>query len=188
MCKWLNRSGAIFAVAAFLVSGSHGWAAPADETLIGCLERADNGFSLNADGKHLTITGDLDFAAHAGHTVKLTGEESGEAFRATALEHVSPQCETSQRPSGAAASGNHPNASDQGTSEADRETTAKIRQAIVDDDSLSTRAHNVTIITRDGKVTLRGEVRSTEEKAAVAAKASSIHGAAVDNQLTVRPD
>ena len=40
----------------------------------------------------------------------------------------------------------------------------------------------------DGRVTLRGPVRSSEEKAAVAAKAEAALGAAVDNQLTVEPE
>ena len=80
-----------------------------------------------------------------------------------------------------------PTAQDQGNKKADREMTAKIRKAVVEDDSLSVSAHNVKIITRDGKVTLRGRVRSNEEKAAVAAIAQSVAGDAVDNQLTVKP-
>jgi osmotically-inducible protein OsmY len=126
--------------------------------MTGCLEKASGGFALNAAGKRLTVTGDVDFARHAGHTVKLTGEESGNSFRATALDHVSPACDSSTNASTAAA--NRPTASDQGNSEADVEMTAKIRRAIVEDDNLSILAHNVTIITRDGKVTLRGDVGS----------------------------
>ena len=58
----------------------------------------------------------------------------------------------------------------------DREITRKIRRALVADDSLSTYAHNVKIITRDGAVTLRGPVRSAEEKKLVEAKAAEIAG------------
>ena len=58
---------------------------------------------------------------------------------------------------------------------ADRAITQKIRKAIVDDSSLSTYAHNIKIITQDGKVTLRGPVRSEDEKSNVEAKAAS-HG------------
>jgi len=58
----------------------------------------------------------------------------------------------------------------------DREITRKIRRALVADDSLSTYAHNVKIITRDGLVTLRGPVRSAEEKKLVEAKAAEIAG------------
>src|SRR5579862_1471732 len=41
---------------------------------------------------------------------------------------------------------------------ADRETTKKIRSALVGDKSLSTYAHNVKIITTDRMVTLKGPV------------------------------
>lgn len=75
---------------------------------------------------------------------------------------------------------------DQGGSAADREITAKIRQAIVKDDELSIQAQNVKIITIDGAVTLRGPVKSASEKAAIAAKAQQIAGAKrVDNQLEI---
>jgi hyperosmotically inducible protein len=75
---------------------------------------------------------------------------------------------------------------DQGGSAADRDVTAKIRKAIVDDDNLSTNAQNVKIITRDGAVTLRGPVKSAEEKVAVAAKAQQVAGVKrVDNQLEI---
>src|SRR5438874_146336 len=60
---------------------------------------------------------------------------------------------------------------DQGGSGADRDVTAAIRRAIVDDDSLSTNAHNVKIVTIDGVVTLRGPVNTAAEKAALVAKA-----------------
>ena len=77
-------------------------------------------------------------------------------------------------------------ATDQGGSAPDRELTAKIRKAIVDDDALSTNAQNVKIITRDGAVTLRGPVKSPEEKAAVASKAQQVAGVKrVDNQLEI---
>jgi hyperosmotically inducible periplasmic protein len=75
---------------------------------------------------------------------------------------------------------------DQGENDADRQVTANIRKAIVDDDSLSTNAKNVKIMTRDGQVTLRGPVKTPEEKAAIAAKAERIAGVKrVDNQLEI---
>jgi hyperosmotically inducible periplasmic protein len=75
---------------------------------------------------------------------------------------------------------------DQGGSAQDRELTAAIRKAIVDDDSLSTNAHNVKIITVDGVVTLRGPVKTPAEKATVAALAQKAKGVKrVDNQLEV---
>jgi hyperosmotically inducible protein len=75
---------------------------------------------------------------------------------------------------------------DQGGSATDREVTANIRKAIVDDDSLSTNAHNVKVITIDGVVTLRGPVKSSAEKVAVAAKAEKVAGVKhVDNKLEI---
>jgi osmotically-inducible protein OsmY len=69
----------------------------------------------------------------------------------------------------------------------DREITRKIRRALVADDSLSTYAHNVKIITRDGLVTLRGPVRSAEEKKLVEVKAAEIAGGTekVTSQISI---
>jgi hyperosmotically inducible protein len=58
----------------------------------------------------------------------------------------------------------------------DREVSRKIRVEIMKDKSLSTYAHNVKVITHDGKVTLKGPVRSQDEKANVEAKAAAIAG------------
>ena len=78
---------------------------------------------------------------------------------------------------------------DQGKSEADRTITQTIRKAVVDNDNLSTNAHNVKIITVDGAVTLRGPVKTTEEKATVEALAQKASGVkSVDNQLEVERD
>ena len=83
-----------------------------------------------------------------------------------------------------------PTADDQKMNPADRAITQKIRKALHDDNSLSTYAHNVKIITQDGKVTLRGPVRSDEEKASIEAKAVAVAVAGagnVTNQLEVAP-
>jgi hyperosmotically inducible protein len=70
----------------------------------------------------------------------------------------------------------------------DRELTRKIRKAVTGDKSLSTYAHNVKIITQDGKVTLKGPVRSTEEQTAVLAKAKEIAGEGnVTDEMDVAP-
>ena len=67
-------------------------------------------------------------------------------------------------------------ADQQGETKQDREITQKIRRAIVNDKSLSTYAHNVKIITVDGMVTLKGPVKSEEEKRAIEEKATQIAG------------
>ena len=75
---------------------------------------------------------------------------------------------------------------DQSESEADRAITQNIRKALTEDDSLSTNAKNVKIITADGVVTLRGPVNSQKEKAEIEAKAKQVAGVKnVDNQLEV---
>ena len=187
--------GVFVAVAASLTAFPLG-AAEHEMTMTGCLETTGGGYALaTADGR-TELSGDADFAKHAGHTVKVTGDHAGTTMTVTKLQHVSPQCDPSKMTAGGGreagrvgdAAGKGPTADDQGGSKADREATAKIRKAIVDDDSLSTYAQNIKIITRDGKVTLRGAVQSTEEKAAVAAKAEAVLGDAVDNQLTVEPE
>ncbi|MFY9802121.1 MAG: BON domain-containing protein [Candidatus Acidiferrales bacterium] len=71
---------------------------------------------------------------------------------------------------------------------ADRSTTKQIRSALMDDKALSTYAHNIKIITRDGKVTLKGPVRSADEKTAIGEKATEVAGAGnVANHLTIVP-
>jgi osmotically-inducible protein OsmY len=78
---------------------------------------------------------------------------------------------------------------DQKNNRQDVSLTAKIRKAIVDDKTLSIAAHNVKIISENGNVTLRGQVNSEDERAAVVAKAQEIAGSAnVSDQLTVAPD
>ena len=80
------------------------------------------------------------------------------------------------------------NADQQNNGSSDVTQTREIRKAIVADKSLSTYAHNVKVITRNGTVTLKGPVRSTEEKAAVELKAAEVVGASrVVNQLSIVP-
>jgi hypothetical protein len=75
---------------------------------------------------------------------------------------------------------------DQSNDPRDVELTRRIRQALVDDDSLSTSAHNVKVITRDGSVTLRGEVETESEKSAVRSIAEQAAGAGrVTDQIQV---
>jgi hyperosmotically inducible protein len=81
-----------------------------------------------------------------------------------------------------------PTADQQKVNPSDRAITQKIRKAIHGDDSLSTYAHNIKIITQGGKVTLRGPVRSEDEKASLEAKAVAVAGQEnVTNQLEIAP-
>ena len=54
----------------------------------------------------------------------------------------------------------------------DRQLTQKIRRAVVEDKSLSTYAHNVKNISENGRVTLKGPVRSEDEKKTIESKAA----------------
>jgi len=81
-----------------------------------------------------------------------------------------------------------PTADQQKENQSDREITRQIRQAVVKDESLSTYAHNVKIITQNGEVTLKGPVRSEDEKRTIEAKAAEVAGEnKVVNQLDIKP-
>ncbi len=83
---------------------------------------------------------------------------------------------------------NEPTADQQKDNRTDEGITRQIRQSIVADKSLSTYAHNVKIITQNGQVTLKGPVRSEEEKQAVASKAAAVAGEnKVTDDLSIKP-
>ena len=69
----------------------------------------------------------------------------------------------------------------------DRKLLAAVRRTVVKDKTLSTSAHNVKIVVADGVVTLRGPVKSDEEKAEVESLAKQVEGvSSVKNQLDVK--
>lgn len=75
---------------------------------------------------------------------------------------------------------------DQGNSKADTDTTAQIRKGILAEKNMSVNAQNVKIITNNGQVTLRGPVKSEQEKRLIGEIANRIARAEnVDNQLEV---
>jgi hyperosmotically inducible protein len=81
-----------------------------------------------------------------------------------------------------------PTADQQKENTSDRQMAQKVRQSFVHDKSLSTYAHNVKVIAEGGKVTLKGPVRSEDEKNALTSKAAEIAGAGnVDDQMNVVP-
>ena len=78
-------------------------------------------------------------------------------------------------------------ADQQSNTKSDMTTTREIRRAVVKDHSLSMLAHNVKIVSANGRVTLRGPVNTEKEKIAIAGKARAIAGRGnVDNQLEVK--
>jgi osmotically-inducible protein OsmY len=80
-------------------------------------------------------------------------------------------------------------ASEAKLNKSDRDLTQQVRKAIVSDKSLSSQAHNVKILAKDGAVTLKGQVKTDEEKKAIEDKASSVVGEGkVTSELTVGPN
>ena len=81
-----------------------------------------------------------------------------------------------------------PTAEQQKENRSDRELTKEIRQSIMKDKSLSTYAHNVKIIAQNGQVTLKGPVRSEDEKRAIEATAAEVAGQdKVSSELNIKP-
>lgn len=79
-------------------------------------------------------------------------------------------------------------ADQQEENETDRELTAAIRSSLMADESLSTYAHNVKIISQAGEVTLKGPVRSEEErKSIVAVAVAASDESRVTDEMSVAP-
>jgi hyperosmotically inducible protein len=114
----------------------------------------------------------------------------GSSLPATGIRSQDPQqpaADNTKNNKGDQSSG-APTADRQKMNPADRDLTKKIRAALHDDSTLSTYAHNIKIVSQDGKVTLKGPVRSDDEKSAIEAKATEIAGQGnVTNSLTVAP-
>lgn len=83
-----------------------------------------------------------------------------------------------------------PTADQQKENTSDRELTRQVRRALMQDKSLSTYAHNVKIIAQNGMVTLKGPVKSEEEKTAIEQKAAEAAGGAdkIHSELQVKGD
>jgi hyperosmotically inducible protein len=76
----------------------------------------------------------------------------------------------------------------QGNNSSDLENTRKIRKAVMADDQLSFAAKNVKIISEQGQVTLRGDVKNAAERRAIASYAAQVVGEKrVHDELNVQP-
>ncbi len=76
---------------------------------------------------------------------------------------------------------------DQSNAPEDIQLSAAIRRSLMKNDSLSTNAKNIKIITIQGAVTLRGTVNSEEEKNQIVATAQGIQGIKqLKNELEVK--
>src|SRR5436190_23793048 len=84
-------------------------------------------------------------------------------------------------------SGETKTSGDQSNSSADLKITQAIRQALMKDDHLSMTAKNIKVITANGQVTLRGPVKTAQEKSKIDQLANSAaSGAKINNQLDVK--
>jgi hypothetical protein len=77
---------------------------------------------------------------------------------------------------------------DQSNDPADLDLTQKIRQGITSNDAMSIQAQNIKIITQGGVVTLRGPVKTMDEKTTIEAVATSAGAKRIDNQLEIDHD
>jgi osmotically-inducible protein OsmY len=78
-------------------------------------------------------------------------------------------------------------ADSQSNTKTDHQITASIRKSILADKDLSTYAHNIKIITMNGSVTLKGPVKSEEEKQKIASDAAGIVSAdKITNEISVK--
>lgn len=96
--------------------------------------------------------------------------------------------QTCQQPDNSGQNKHHAKTADSQTNaKDDRLTTQKVRKAIIADKGLSTYAHNVKIVTENGTVTLKGPVKSDDEKQKIAADAAGVVSQdKVVDQLTVK--
>lgn len=108
-------------------------------------------------------------------------------FAGSTLLHA--QDQTTTPPDNSAQNKHHNMTADQqANTAADREMASKIRKSVMADKSLSTYAHNIKIISVNGTVTLKGPVKSADEKSKVADIATTVAGSPdkVVNDLTVK--
>jgi hyperosmotically inducible protein len=104
------------------------------------------------------------------------------------ISHASAQSTSSQSPDNSAQNKTQLTTADnQSNAKEDRMMAAQVRKAIVADKDLSTYGHNVKVIVSNGTVTLKGPVKSDDEKQKVAADVASVVPAnKVANELTVK--
>ncbi len=169
----------------------------------GCLTRGDESDPYiltekeDGGGDRITVVGSPDLENYIDRMVRVYGDKEGDGrvFHATKVEQIAPSCDpmasvflgVTKEAKSTTASKQGLTADDQGNTASDRQLTRTIRRAVVADKTLSTYAHNVKIISRDGRVTLKGVVRSEAERQDIEAKAVAAAGAGkVHNELTVQ--
>lgn len=117
------------------------------------------------------------------HLIAVTGAVLSLGIAGTA---ATAQDQSTKPDNSAQNKGQDQTAQNQSSAASDRELTAKVRKAIIADKDLSTYAHNIKIITQNGMVTLKGPVKSQDEKTKIENDVAAVvaHDSIVD-QLTV---
>jgi hypothetical protein len=151
-------------------------------------------FHWNADYSALTLNTTKDAFKAGPH---FTSSQWGYAYEPTSITEVyrnykvSPYFVTTGLGSGAQ---NVRERTDEGVTAleqgnaADVSITERIRQSVRANEAMSANARAITIITVDGKVTLRGSVNSDAEKQMIGdAAAKTVPPDKVNNQLEVKP-
>jgi len=122
----------------------------------------------------------------AGASLASAGAWADQADQATATQNASAGSDNT-RMNARDKDGASVTPQNQSNAAADRKLLAAVRRAIVKDKTLSVTAHNVKIMTANGAVTLRGPVKSDDEKSKIDALVKQIDGVTnVDNQLDVK--
>jgi hyperosmotically inducible periplasmic protein len=149
--------------------------------------------SDGVDHSKMDHSGTATGAGHSGHTTvapdrtdapdtipardSANGNDGGDGTRATSPSTDSPKAADNTARNERDRNSSALTPMDQGNSQSDLDVTQKIRQIVMKDNSLSFTAKNVKIITRDGKVTLRGTVPTYEERLAIETAARNVVGA-----------
>lgn len=103
-----------------------------------------------------------------------------------ATVHATPQADNTKANKGN--QGDSPTADQGKNNKTDLQIMQQIRKSVMADKSLSTYAHNIKIISEHGKVTLKGTVRSDDEKRSIEQKAAEVAGAGnVTDNILVKP-
>jgi lipid-binding SYLF domain-containing protein len=120
-------------------------------------------------------------APNSQETASVSAQDSSSIAAAGAADNTA-----NNKPSHA---GSGATAGQQGNGKTDVQLAASIRHSVVADGSLSTYAHNVKIVVQNGVATLKGPVRTEDEKAAVEAKAAAVVGQDhVVDQMEITPE
>ena len=138
--------------------------------------------AIRVAGSTLVVMAFMVVAGPVAHSQARTGTDSTQARTGQTGSSVdNSKMNTQDRDK------NSSTADQQKENRSDREITRQIRESVAQDKSLSTYAHNVKIVTQNGQVTLRGPVRSDDEKRAIESKATEVAGNnKVTNELSVK--